>query len=109
MNRVTQPGDFRTIMRRGRRVTTDNAVIMVFDRQVREPGRFGFVVAKTVGGAVTRNLVRRRLRAVCRDLLPIVPEGTDVVIRALPGCDRAAWATLQSEIAEGVSMRVARG
>lgn len=88
---------------------TDNAVIMVFDRQVREPGRFGFVVAKTVGGAVTRNRVRRRLRAVCRDLLPIVPEGTDVVIRVLPGCDRAAWATLQSEIAEGVSMRVTKG
>ena len=89
-------------MRRGRRVGTPNAVLHLFDRHTEEPARFGFVVSKAVGGAVTRNLVRRRLREICRDVLPSIPQGTDVVIRALPGSDAAGWDTLHREIAEGL-------
>lgn len=101
-NRVTRPGDFRAAVRRGRRIGTANAVLHVLDRGGPEPTRFGFIVTKAVGGAVTRNLVRRRLRAVGHDLLPALAPGRDVVIRALPGCDRADWATLHSEIADGL-------
>jgi len=101
-NRVTRPGDFRAAVRRGRRIGTPSAVLHVLDRQVAEPSRFGFIVTKAVGGAVTRNLVRRRLRAVGYELLPLMAHGRDVVVRALPGCDRADWATLHSEIADGL-------
>ncbi|MFZ2963297.1 MAG: ribonuclease P protein component [Rhodoglobus sp.] len=101
-NRVTRPGDFRAAVRRGRRIGTTNAVLHVLDREVPEPTRFGFIVTKAVGGAVTRNLMRRRLRAVGHALLPALAPGRDVVIRALPGCDRADWATLHSEIADGL-------
>jgi ribonuclease P protein component len=99
---VTRPADFRTTVRRGRRIGTSGAVLHVLDRGVDEPSRFGFIVTKSIGGAVTRNLVRRRLRAVCRDILPAVASGTDVVIRALPGSDLLPWATLHTEIAEGI-------
>lgn len=74
-----------------------------------EPSRFGFIVTKAVGGAVTRNVVRRRLRAVCRDILPTVSTGADVVIRALPGSDTADWVSLHDEIADGVGKAVRRG
>jgi ribonuclease P protein component len=73
-----------------------------------EPSRFGFIVTKAVGGAVVRNLVRRRLRAVSRELLPTLPSGIDIVMRALPGSDQVPWATLHAEIAEGLGRR-ARG
>jgi len=100
-NRVTQPGDFRTAVRNGRRIGTSHAVLHVRVTGT-GPSRFGFIVTKAVGGAVTRNLVRRRLRAVCRDILPHIAAGTDVVIRALPGSDAADWVTLHDEIADGV-------
>jgi ribonuclease P protein component len=77
-------------------------VLHVLDRELAEPTRFGFIVTKAVGGAVTRNLVRRRLRAVGHALLPSLAPGRDVVIRALPGCDGADWATLHSEISDGL-------
>lgn len=101
-NRVTRPGDFKAAVRRGRRVSTSNTVLHVLDRRVPDPARFGFIVTKAVGGAVVRNRVRRRLRAVCRELLPGIEHGRDVVIRALPGSDQLDWATLHSEIADGL-------
>ncbi|MCU1440266.1 MAG: rnpA [Rhodoglobus sp.] len=84
-------------------------MLHVVDRGAENPTRFGFIVAKSVGGAVTRNLVRRRLRAVCRDILSTVPVGADVVIRALPGSEGVDWATLHTEIAIGIDRGVKRG
>jgi ribonuclease P protein component len=57
--------------------------VLVYVEATTDPTpHFGFVVAKTVGNAVTRNLVKRRLRATAQQLLS-VSQG-DVVVRALP-------------------------
>ena len=71
------------------------------------PARFGFIVAKNVGNAVTRNRVRRRLKAVTSELLPSTPSGTDIVIRALPSTADADWAVLRDEVsaAHGMALR----
>lgn len=60
--------------------------------------RFGFIISKQVGNAVVRNSVRRRLKAVCAEALPGVPEGTDVVIRALPASATATYADLAADV-----------
>ena len=67
-----------------------------------EPTRFGFIVTKKLGGAVTRNLVRRRLRAICFEYVRQAPTGSDVVIRPLPGCDAVDWVSLHNEISQGI-------
>ncbi len=108
-NRVTRPEDFRAAVRRGRRVPTGHTVLHVLQRDVAAdltPARFGFIVTKAVGGAVTRNTVKRRLRAVGHSVLPSIAGGTDVVIRALPGSDEVPWATLHSEIRTGLDRSV---
>ena len=105
---MTRPGDFRSAMRRGRRVATSWGVIHVATSDASEP-RFGFIVSKAVGSAVTRNLVKRRLRAAAHEVLSAVPAGTDIVIRVLPGSDTVSWATLQSELAAGVARDARRG
>jgi len=46
--------------------------------------RVGFVVGKSVGNAVTRNRVRRRLRHLVAPELPGTPHQVSVVVRALP-------------------------
>lgn len=51
--------------------------------------RAGFVVSKAIGGAVVRNLVKRRLRHLMRDRLDRLPAGSLVVVRALPGAGEA--------------------
>ncbi|MCM6761326.1 ribonuclease P protein component [Rathayibacter sp. ZW T2_19] len=67
------------------------------------PPRFGFIVAKTVGSAVTRNTVRRRLKAIAFELLAQTEHGTDVVIRALPSSATAPWADLRREVVGAMS------
>jgi len=107
-NRVTRPVDFRSAVRRGRRVSTSSAVLHVLDRHASGPTRFGFIVTKAVGGAVIRNTIRRRLRAISHEVLPEIGDGRDVVVRALPGSDAVPWVTLHAEIAEAIQRSVTR-
>ncbi|WP_264371289.1 ribonuclease P protein component [Protaetiibacter intestinalis] len=95
---MVKPSDFRATVRRGRRSATPSTLIYRVDRAADEPARFGFIVAKTVGNAVERNLVRRRMRAVCRSIVDAGGSGADVVVRALPGSAQRSWASLSAEM-----------
>jgi ribonuclease P protein component len=70
---------------------------MLASGEAREP-RFGFIISKQVGTAVIRNTVRRRLKAVCAEAIADVPQGTDVVIRALPASATASFADLRADV-----------
>jgi ribonuclease P protein component len=60
--------------------------------------RVGFVVSRAVGTAVTRNLVKRRLRHLCRERLGVLPEGSMLVVRALPAAADASYTELAREL-----------
>jgi len=60
----------------------------------RDDPHVGFVVPKAVGGAVTRNKVRRRLRGLVVELRDALPAGADVVVRALPAAALASYEAL---------------
>ena len=60
--------------------------------------RAGFVVSKAVGGAVVRNRVRRRLRHLMRPRLERLPDGTDVVVRALPDAANRTYSALAADL-----------
>jgi ribonuclease P protein component len=70
--------------------------------------RFGFIVSKSAGGAVVRNRIRRRLRAVSAELLALVPAGTDIVVRGLPGSEAIEWDALREEVRRGVASTMER-
>lgn len=58
----------------------------------------GFVVSKAVGGAVQRNLVKRRLRAISASRLETFPIGSSVVVRALPPAAAATFPELERDV-----------
>ncbi|MCW2753839.1 MAG: ribonuclease protein component [Marmoricola sp.] len=60
--------------------------------------RVGFVVAKSVGPAVTRNRVKRRLRHLMRERVSMLPSGSLLVVRALPGSAAATSRDLAAEL-----------
>jgi ribonuclease P protein component len=62
------------------------------------PPRVGLVVSKAVGPAVTRNLVKRRLRHLARDHVGALPEGALLVLRALPSAAQASYEELGNEL-----------
>ncbi|MEO3770848.1 ribonuclease P protein component [Micromonospora sp. B9E7] len=66
--------------------------------QLSVPSRAGFVVSKAVGNAVTRNRVRRRLRALVRERLVDLPSGSTLVVRALPAAAQASYPRLATDL-----------
>jgi ribonuclease P protein component len=68
------------------------------DQVAAEPARAGFVVSKAVGGATTRNKVRRRLRHLVRERLDHLPSGATLVVRALPAAADAPYARLEADL-----------
>ncbi|MGN0063675.1 MAG: ribonuclease P protein component, partial [Nocardioides sp.] len=66
----------------------------------------GFVVSKAVGNAVVRNRVKRRLRHLTRDHLPLlqeIPGRVVLVVRALPASASASYAALGDDLGRAVA------
>lgn len=95
-NRLVRGDDFRKIMRTGKKQSTSNLVGYRLIEQD-EPKRFGFVVSKASGGAVKRNLLKRRLRSLVRSKMEVFPIGSQVVLRTLPGSSELDFQELSSD------------
>ena len=55
----------------GKRAATPGFVLLVRDRDDRDSAmRVGFTVTKKIGGAVVRNRMKRRFRALAREIIP---------------------------------------
>ena len=63
----------------------------------------GFAVSRAVGGAVVRNTVKRRLRAILRTMLPDIPHGRAVLVRALPPSATASYSLLEGDVREAAT------
>ena len=90
-NRLSRSRDFDAVYRHGRSVSTRFLVLYWFPREDGGDARLGLAVPRKVGGAVTRNRIRRQLKEVWQTL-PSVPQGNDHVLVVRPGLPEAAEA-----------------
>jgi ribonuclease P protein component len=72
------------------------------------PPRVGFVVSRSVGAAVVRNRVRRRLRHLVVEQLDRLPPGSRVVVRALPGSAAATYDQLGTALGSALDRALGR-
>ena len=63
----------------------------------------GFAVSKKVGGAVKRNLTRRRLREIIQKEIPSLKQNYNIIVLAKENILNATFAELQSEIRNLIS------
>ena len=104
-HRIVEGDELRRISRRG---THFRCSLFIASRDVTassDPARFGFVTSKKLGGAVIRNRVKRRLRALAAQTLRSYPQGYDIVVRAHSDASRAtyeelsvAWSQMESQL-----------
>jgi ribonuclease P protein component len=95
---------------RGLRVARPGFVVLV-NRAPAVPGpmRFGVTVTKKIGNAVVRNRMKRRFRALLRELLPTHGiAGADHVMIGREGGIERDFAILRRELTEAL-VRVAAG
>jgi ribonuclease P protein component len=96
-NRMRLSTDFSTTVRSGARSGRRNLVLYAVPTALDQPSIFGFIVSKAVGNAVTRNLVKRRLREIAVHTLRAYPQGLSVVVRALPPAAKADFGALSND------------
>ncbi len=95
-------GQFGATLRLGRRERRTLIAIAAHPNQLGRT-RVGYSVGKRVGGAVVRNLVRRRLRELMRQQVRTLEAGADsvhwdVVITAQPPAAAASFTDLAAEL-----------
>ena len=62
------------------------------------PLKIGFSIGKKIGKAHTRNLIKRRLRAIFREIVPTLPNNYNVVVIAKAGVENITFADLKAEV-----------
>ena len=88
----------------GKRAATPGFILLVRDRSDGDPlKRVGFTVTKKIGGAVVRNRMKRRFRALAREILPVQGvAGADHVMIGRAGGIERPFAMLRDELARAL-------
>lgn len=108
-NRLRRSTDFTAVLRRGRRAGRPRIVVHLLLGDEAVPARVGLVVSKAVGSAAARNTVKRRLRHLMREKMSLLPEGSMLVIRALPAAAGSDSAVLAAELEGALRRLLKRG
>ena len=95
VQRLTRRSDFEHVRTGGIRAS-DRLFIIGAGRSDIETTRFGLAVSRRVGGAVVRNRLKRRIRAVL-DSLPF-SKGWNVVVSARPAAAEASYREIEASL-----------
>lgn len=101
---MRRSADFSHTVKHGVRASQPDLVVhacRTADPEDVQP-RVGFVVAKSVGDAVDRHRVARRLRHVTRELLGELNTADRIVVRALPSSRDARSPRLGAQVQAGI-------
>ncbi len=83
--RLSKAAEFERVYRRGRSVANRHLVLYLFSAEQRDTLRLGLSVPRRVGGAVTRNKVKRLIREAFRSQLSGRQLAGDIVVVARAG------------------------
>ena len=99
--RLRDEADFRRVRASGRAWANRGLTLLVAPNALSH-NRYGFVVSKRVGKAVTRNLVKRRLREILRQLdrAERIPPGHDLALIVRPALAEASFAEARDAVTE---------
>ena len=92
-------GDFARLRQRGRRVATQTLTLYFADAYPSDPTSLvGITVNKSIGKAVVRNQLRRRLAAIVNDALAHARRPLRLVLVARPAAAQAGFAALRADV-----------
>jgi ribonuclease P protein component len=104
-NRMKRSSEFDATVKYGARTVEPDLIVHVrwgSDRDQRTAPRVGLIIGKSVGSAVQRHRVARRLRHVARTMLRELDQSDQVVIRALPSSRHVSSAWLEQQLRSGL-------
>ncbi len=111
-NRIKRGADYRRIVKLGQRYGGKYFLIYVIDKSTaldniqsgdfcqrpHESAKFGFIITRAVGNAVTRNLVRRRMKHITALIIENGFSEKDIVIRVFPSAVKLEYSALKDAL-----------
>ena len=96
-NRLRKRKEFAYLYNNGTAKHTANLTVVYLPTKHRDL-KIGFSITNKIGKAHTRNLVKRRLRAIVRGLVPSLPDDYNVVVIAKAGVETLNFDDLKSQV-----------
>ena len=99
---LSRQSDFSRLRRHGRRLSAKNIIIYRSDVLPGDPSSLvGITVSKSIGKAVTRNKLRRRLAAIVNEALA-AQRAARLLLVARPNAAAVPFAALRAEVASAL-------
>jgi ribonuclease P protein component len=87
LENLKKRSEFLVVSKAGHKWGTPAFLVLGYQRAIEGPPRFGITASRKIGGAVERNRVKRRLRALLKEILPHKGHpGMDYVLIARKEC-----------------------
>ncbi len=100
--KLLRKAEFDAVYHAGKRRASSHFTVFLKANDLPE-SRFGFSIKRTLGGAVVRNRIRRRVREMVRLKRTEIPTGWDIVIHPKSSVAEAPFAALAAELARLLS------
>jgi ribonuclease P protein component len=94
---LTKKRDYNRVFKDGKRLSGKGYYINYL-RVEGTQTRLGISVSKRIGNAVKRNLVKRRLRHIWREIYALLPSSYLIVLVSLPEIKSIPWLELKTDI-----------
>lgn len=92
--RITALKDFERLREAGSFINAGSFFLKIFNRKDDCPSRFAVIASRKTGGAVERNLLKRRAKAIFLANYHLCPIGFDVLWVARSSMKQQAYASL---------------
>ena len=102
--RMRASEDITAVLQNGSRFRQDGLSLIVLPHEGAGP-RAGFIVRRKLGGAVTRNLMKRRMREAYRRIKAQVIPGTDMIFSANAVSKYKAVSLAMSQLLDQAGLR----
>ena len=94
--RIKKTQQYNNVYQKGKKISSKCLIIFVLKNSL-TVNRYGIVASKKVGNAVVRNKVKRRLKAIIREVNPKIGQGYDIVLVCRPLISRVTYRQLQND------------
>jgi ribonuclease P protein component len=95
--RIVHGAEFRAIYNTGRKIHSEKFILFCRENKLSHH-RLGVTVTRKMGGAVTRNRIKRLMREVFRRSCGEIPHHYDLVLNAKSSCLSACYWDLREEL-----------
>lgn len=95
--RVARSEDIRRVLKGGQWFNGRWVTLYVAEGKTAAT-RWGVIISRHIKGAVVRNLIKRRIRELCRELDRQVEQMWDVIVIARRGSEKAGFMELKEDL-----------